>query len=106
MNNEHEVREFAVALLDSTTLAEFLVNVFLDSSPPTWGSDDWDAYLLRSDLWLLAHARWRLAQRGVTDIQVGLHGRGIRVRSEARGLDVFCVEIYEFDRVLHEEITK
>jgi hypothetical protein len=106
VNNPEEVREWASSLLDGD-LAKYLTDAVLESSPPAWGdATGWEDHIARSDLWLLAHARWRLDQQAIAGVQVWLHGRGVRVHSSERSLDVFCVDIYEFDRVLHQEVTK
>ncbi len=105
MKNPTEVRAWADSLLDDGP-ANYLAVAVLESSPPAWGDTDaWEDHLARSDLWLLAHARWRLDQQAIAGVQVWLHGRGVRVHSPERSLDVFVSDIYEFDRVLHEEVT-
>lgn len=98
INSESDLHEWARTALDPDT-SQHLVAAMLQPGHPPFG-EDWSAVLYDNSRWVLAHANWRLAQRGQS-LDVAIHGRGIRVRGEG-GLDVFCYDFYEFDRVLKE----
>jgi hypothetical protein len=109
VNNPDEVRDWASIMFDridgGSSVAPYLADVAIESSPPAWGNAAaWEAHLARRDLWLLAHAKWRVDEEDVA-VEVSLHGRGVRVRDSSGGLDVLCFDFREFDRALNEFLS-
>lgn len=98
IDNEQDLLAWAECSLDSD-VAPHLVYALLEGEHPPYGQD-WTAHLWDNGRWVLAHARWRMAQRKQS-LDVTLHGRGVRVR-DGHGLDVFVTDFEEFDRVLDE----
>lgn len=98
MDDLEDLRVWAECALDPET-ASHLVSAMLQPGHPPFG-DDWSEILYDNSRWMLAHATWRLAERG-KKLDVAIHGRGIRVQ-DGKDLDVFVADFYEFDRVLKE----
>jgi len=102
MQDIHELREHINASFNGAPEAKYFEDVVLEVPHPEWGDDEgWLEHTTRSELWLLAHARWRLDEQKMP-LTVSLHGRGVRL-TDGDALDVLCSSFDEFDRVLLDQ---
>jgi hypothetical protein len=78
MNSKEELREWAAGLIGDEQ-ADIVVEGLLQPGHPPFGSD-WAPYLEGLNVWLIAHAKWRIKEMGMTGtVDVKPHGRGIRL---------------------------
>lgn len=95
ISNKQDLHDWAETNGLSQECVQDLVDALLEGEHPAFGTEWDEGHLAHSGRWTLAHARWRLRQRG-HKLDVSLHGRGVRFE------DVFVSDPYEFDRVLKE----
>jgi hypothetical protein len=100
INEKQDLQDYVAAIMgDDSECSEVVavVDGLLAESPPPYGSDDWGDFLDDHTVWLAAHTKYRFKEMRLDGIEASRHGRGVRITSEARGVDVVCFSFEEVD---------
>jgi len=78
MKSKDELRNWVAGLVGDEQ-ADTVVEGLLQPGHPPFGSD-WSPYLEGLNVWLVAHAKWRIKEMGLSGtVDVMPHGRGVKL---------------------------